>query len=111
MTTIDCWEEIRKLSCHTLRTLDQRKPFDIVSVTEHAVTVLPQKTRVERLIQRTGIENTYRRLVATGKLTRSEIENEFAPYNPAYVAAILAELPGVHYSLRPIRLWMTKSDQ
>ena len=54
-------------------TPDQRKPFDVVAVTEHAVIVLPHKTHTERPIHRTGIEKAYRRLVVTGKLTRSEL--------------------------------------
>jgi hypothetical protein len=37
-------------------------------------------------------------------LTRAELENEYAPRNIAYTAAMLAELPGVKYFLNPIRL-------
>ena len=101
---MNLWLEIKKLEGQTLRTLDRRKPFDVLSVTERAVIVHPHATRKERPIQREGIENAYRRLTVTGKLTLNEIENEFAPYNPVYVAAILAELSGITYSVRPIQL-------
>jgi hypothetical protein len=101
------WIEIEKLAGQTLVTLDQRKPFDIVEVTDHAVVVRPHKTGIERKIQRDNIEDAFKKLIAIGKLTRSEIREEFSNFNPAYVAAILAQLPNVKHSTKPIRLWMT----
>jgi hypothetical protein len=108
MTNDQVWKEIQALQGHTLRTLDKRKPFDIVSVTENTVLVIPHSTGKERPLPRTGIENAYRRLLAIGRLTLAEIEKEYAPYNPVYVAAILAELPGVKYKLNPIVLLVAK---
>jgi hypothetical protein len=104
MPTIDCWSEIRNLKGRTLKTLDCRKPFQVIEVTEHAVTVLPLETGKERPIQRASIENAFRHLTVTGRLTRAEIEKEYAPRNIAYAAAMLAEFPGVKYFLQPIRL-------
>lgn len=57
MTNINCWEEIKNLSGRTLKTLDRRKPFQVVEVTEHIVTVMPLGTEKERPIQRAGIES------------------------------------------------------
>ena len=105
------WIEIQKLKGQTLITLDQRKPFDIVDVTEHAVVVRPHKNDVERKIPRDDIENAFRRLSATGELTRSDIREEFSNFNPAYVAAIFAKLPGVSHSLRPIRLRISGNSE
>ena|SRR5687767_429408 len=104
---MNIWTEIKKLKGQTLSNLDQQKPFDIVYVTEHAVIVRPHKNNVERKIPRDEIENAFRRLFAVGELTRSDIREEFSNFNPAYVAAIFAKLPGVSHSLRPIRLWIT----
>jgi hypothetical protein len=104
MATIDCWSEIRNLRGRTLKTLDRRKPFRVVEVTEHTVIVLPLETGNERPIPRAGIENAFRHLVVTGRLTLAELEKEYTPRNPVYAAAMLAELPGVKYFLKPIRL-------
>jgi hypothetical protein len=108
MVISQLWIEVQNLKGRTLRTLDQRKPFDIVTITENTVLVLPHSTRKERPLPRTGIENAYRHLLAIGRLTLAEIEKEYAPYNPVYVAAILAELPGVKYKLNPIALLVAK---
>jgi hypothetical protein len=103
---MNIWIEINKLTGQTLRTLDQRRPFDVVDVNEHAVIVRPHKNEIERYISREAIENAYRRLVVAGEITRTEIHSEFSEFNPAYVVAILAALPNVQHSIRPIRLWI-----
>jgi hypothetical protein len=101
------WNEIRKLEGKTLRTLAQKKCFDIIEVTENGVTISPHATQTERLISRHEIENAFQRLTVTGQITRSEIQENFSQFNPAYVAAILAELPTVQHSITPIiRLWI-----
>ncbi len=104
---MNIWVEIEKLAGQTLATLDQRKPFDVVEVSDHDVIVRPHKTGIERKIQRDEIEDAFKRLVAIGELTRSDIREEFSNFNPAYVAAILAQLPNIKYSRKPIRLWIT----
>ncbi len=104
MTNQNIWNEISNLKGRTLKTLDRHKPFEIVALTENVVTVLPKSTGKERPISREGVDNAYRHLTVTGRLSLTEIENDFAPYNPVYVAAILAELPGVRYTIRPITL-------
>lgn len=98
------WQEVQRLEHQTLKTLDRSNPFHIVRVTEHVVIVKPQETGIERRIQRGRLENSFRELVAIGELSRSEIEDKHSPRNPAYIAAILAEMPGVRLSLRPITL-------
>jgi hypothetical protein len=103
---MNIWNEIRKLEGQTLQTLAQKKNFDIVEVTEHKVTICPHATQTERLISRLEIEDAFQRLTVTGQITRSEIQENFSQYNPAYVAAILAELPTVQHSTSPIRLWI-----
>ena len=39
-----------------------------------------------------------------GEISRTEIRENFNQFNPAYVVAILAALPGVKHTIRPIRL-------
>jgi hypothetical protein len=52
---MNIWIEINKLTSQTLRTLDQRKPFDVVEVTEHAVIVCPHKSEINRQISRDAL--------------------------------------------------------
>ena len=104
---MNIWIEINKLTGQTLRTLDQRKPFDVVKVTEHVVIVRPHKSEIDRQISRDEVENACKRLITNGEITRIEIHSEFSQFNPAYVVAILAALPEVQNSIRPIRLWIT----
>ena len=104
---MNMWQEIKKLKGQTLTTLAQQKPFDIFDVTHHAVLICPQETQTERPISRDEIDASYRHLVTTGQTTRAEIREKFSEYNPAYVAAILAALPNVEHSSRPIKLWIT----
>lgn len=50
------WKEIRSLKGRTLKTLDRRKPFIVVAITDEIVTILPQSTGKQRPIGREGIE-------------------------------------------------------
>jgi hypothetical protein len=107
MTAIVLGPEIKKLEGKRLRTLNRHKPFEIVAVSENSVIVLPLETQKERPIPREGIEEAYRHLTVTGQLTLAELENEYNPRNPVYTAAMLAEMPGVRYWVKPIRLRWT----
>lgn len=104
---MNIWAEITKLAGRTLSTLDRDKPFDILEISDQALIIRPHETDKERKIRRIEIEDAYRRLAAIGELTRSEIRDEFSNFNPAYVAAILAELPNVNHANKPIRLWIS----
>jgi hypothetical protein len=101
---MDCWPQIQALEGKTLHTLDRRKPFEIVMVAEKQV-VLKVSTGKIRTVRRSEIEGAFCELTLRGTLSRSGIHERHSPYNPAYVAAILAELEGVTYRLRPIRLF------
>lgn len=104
---MNVWDEFGKLEGKTLFTLDQHKPFDVLEISDQRMLIRPHETDTERKIRRHEIEDAYRQLTAVGELTRSEIKEEFSKFNPAYVAAILAELPNVKYARKPIRLWVT----
>jgi hypothetical protein len=104
---MNIWIEVEKLKGQTLTTLDQRKPFDIVEITENTITVRPHKSETDRQISRDAIEGACKRLITAGEITRTEIHSDFSEFNPAYVVAILAALPEVKHSIRPIRLWIT----
>lgn len=101
---MDCWSQIRALEGKLLRTLDRRKPFEIVAVTENQVALKVSTGKI-RTVRRKEIENAFRELTLTGTISRSDIQERYSPRNPAYVAAILAELDRVTHQLGPIRLF------
>jgi hypothetical protein len=67
------WNEVRKLRGRTLKTLDRQKPFSVASITHDKVFVIPQSTDKECPIPREGVENAYRHLIVTRRLTLAEI--------------------------------------
>jgi len=50
------WSSVTQLQGRTLKTLDQGKQFDVVSVTEQGVIVKPHISDKERPIKRFAIE-------------------------------------------------------
>ena len=102
------WDKVKELEGRTLKTLDHEKKFDILAVSNKGVIVKPLSTGKERKVPRDEIDDgAYRELASNKEITRTTIEAKFSPRNPVYVAAILAELPGVRYKIRPIRLWLS----
>jgi hypothetical protein len=104
------WSEIKKLKGTTLRTLDQNKPFDIVEVTDQNVIVKPHARGIERTVEREAIEDAFGELALRGEIARTDIQDKYSNFNPAYVAAILASLPGVTVLRKPIRLYYKPSS-
>ena len=98
------WSEFRKLQGKTIRTLDRRNPFDVSYVGQDTLIVTPQVSGKVRTINREIIESAFIELKTKGELSRSEIQDRYSSFNPAYVAALLSELPGVSYRIRPIVL-------
>ncbi len=101
----DCWQEVRKLQGQTLKTLNLGREFDILQVTDSKVEIFIHSSENPRTIRREEIEGACRELRIQGEITRTEIQQHHSSNNPAYVAAILASLPGVGYSQGPIRLY------
>ncbi len=101
---MDCWNEIRKLKGKTLKTLDHGNPFYIIDVRERRVVVSPHASGKPRPIPREHVEHAFRELVNRGEISRSDIETNYSPRNPAYVAAILASLPGITHVTKAIKL-------
>jgi hypothetical protein len=84
--------------------LDQGKPFDVVAVTNEKVVVRPHVRDLERPIERAAIQGAWQELTRREELTLADIKERYSDWNPVYVAAILAALPGVTYRVRPLRL-------
>lgn len=106
----ELWRQIAMQIPRKLKTLDQGKPFEITSVTHDAIELIVS-TGEPRAVPRPDMEQAWNILAAQGELTREQV-TPFANFNVAYVLAILAQLPGVEYRIKPLKLVMAlKVDQ
>ncbi len=108
---IDLWQELYSLEGQTIKTLDFHRAFNVVSVEPKKVVVMIQRSGKKRSIPTGEIERAFQALVCEGHLSRVAIQERFSPRCPAYVAAILSRLPGVSFTLRPVRLWYHAEKQ
>lgn len=107
---MDLYSEIKKLEGMTLKTLRDNKSFDVIDVTRKKVIIEPHESEKERPINWSEIDGAYRQLAANRRITRGEIEERHSPRNPAYVAAMLAELPGVRVTVKPVITLHLRAD-
>lgn len=92
-------QEFEKLTGKTLATLDRHKRFDVLGVGPKHILLFLQSSQKERKIRWGEIEPAWALLQRQGQLTRVAIHANFSQSNPAYVAALLAALPGVYHRL------------
>lgn len=104
MTFDEVWQHFRQLVGRRFHTLDQRKPFTLIEVGEANLIVRVEETGRPRPIQRAHFEEAWQRLTTLGRLSRTEIQREVSPFNPAYVSTLLAQVPGVTHRVSPIVL-------
>ena len=109
--SIDLWAEVRKLEGLTLKTLGHHSAFDLLRVDPKKVVVYIHRSGRERAIRGAEIERAFQALVQERHISRIDIQARYSPRCPAYVAAILSRLPGVTYTLKPIRLWYQSEKQ
>ena len=101
---MDLTVELKKLQGKRLSTLYQNKPFEIIQVSSGQILLKTSKES-QRPIPLKEITRAWSHLEKTKKLTRSEARDlGDSAINPTYVMAVLANLPGVTYSLGPIVL-------
>lgn len=105
---MELWTEVAHLKGCTLHTLDQGHPFDIVDLTPSKIVLLLHTTGKNRHVRRTELEAAWHELRQRGQLTRTTIRDRYSEANPAYIAAILAALPGVTHTLSPITLTLRR---
>lgn len=97
------WEEINKLKSRTLDTLKDKRKFSILDISNKKVYIRIESTGKERSIDiEKELIPACQELRKRSRLTRKEIEIYFAPRNPAYVAAIMAEFIGVKHVIKPV---------
>jgi len=102
---MEIWNLIHSLQGKRLKTLDKKKSFDISYVGNDRVTVTPFISSKERHIKRSTVEDAFSELRMQGKLSRTDIRIRYSEFNPAYIAALLAEHPTVTHKVRPIVLY------
>jgi hypothetical protein len=102
---MNLWQEIRKLEGKTLKTLDRKRPFDIITIDDTQIIVQPHVRNLPRPIKREAIEGAWRDLIRQKEISMTEIKSRYSDWSPVYVTAVLAELPNVEYQIRPIRLF------
>lgn len=100
------WEHIQELEGQELATLDQERPFIVRAVNEDSLTIYLLSSKKEREIGRSEIEGPFNDLWLEKKLTLEGIRDMHSRANSAYIAALLARVPGVKHSLGPIRIWL-----
>lgn len=105
------WGEIAKLVGQRLETLDEGNRFKVVKVGENHVELLLSRTGNPRRIERGEIEAAWDQLIREGSISRSTIHRKYSEFNPPYVSAILAALPGVTHKTKPIRLFYQREPE
>ena len=98
-------EYLRGLAGKTLYTLDYKRPFTFEGLIGNQVIITTSRGN-PRTITLEDTISAYKHLLSKGELTRSEIRTHYSNFNPAYIAAILAGLNEVDFTLRPIRLFL-----
>jgi len=88
------WEFLHSRIGTTYLTLDQGHPFVLLSVSANAIVIRIGRTNRERSIRRSELEDSWNHLTSRRRLSRVEVRRLHSPYNPAYVVALLASVPG-----------------
>jgi uncharacterized membrane protein YkvA (DUF1232 family) len=96
------WDTLRQslVDKEYLFTLKEERPFRIIDFSNKEILIQTTENKL-RKIQRSEIEDTYYHIIKNGKISRSEIQELFSPYNPAYVASILSCYPDIIYQVNP----------
>ena len=111
-TTWSCFAEIKKTEGTTLKTLKEEKKFDVDEVSQKVIIITPHHNHIQRQINYDKeFKQAYDYLMSNGTISRVEIQAKYSPRNPAYVAALLAQLPSVTYISNPrIKLFYRRHD-
>jgi len=99
----ECWFLVAHLVGQELCTLDRQNPFRVMKVGDDALQIEIGTSGKARTIQRQEIETAWEHLARDRKINLAQIR-QYAAFNPTYIAAMLAALPGVTHQIKPIRL-------
>lgn len=105
------WQRIMSLEGNVLNTLDRDEPFQIIRADQKGIIVVSDSSQAERRVQRDEIEAAWNKLVTDGTLLRTTIKENTNARNSACIAALLATMPDVGVTIRPITLHYDPSLQ
>ena len=89
------WERIRALDGFTLPTVSGRAAFDITSVDDNSVRVVPRSSGKPRPIRREDFERAEALGLVRADVTPIQLRRAgISEFNPAYVAAIIRAAVG-----------------
>ena len=104
MTAEEVWEEVEALNGLSLRTIERRQPFKVVSVTPTHIVLAPEASGREKSISRHAIQQAFDELFRRRELSGSDISITVGESQSSYVVTILATLPNVAVCRKPMRL-------
>jgi hypothetical protein len=102
---MNVWNFMYWLRGKTLNTLGTSRPFTVKSVDETSLVIVPRSSGKERTITRSEIESAFNELWISRELTLKTVGDQHSDANPSYIVALLAQLPAVDFSVKPIRLF------
>ena len=102
---MNIWNYMYWLRGKTLRTLGTSRPFTVKVVGEKSLVVVPRSSGKERIITRSEIEGAFNELWISLELTLKSVRDHHSEANPSYIVALLAQLPAVDFTVKPIRLF------
>lgn len=89
------WDRVRALEGFTLPTVTGRAAFDVASVDDNYVRVVPRSSGKPRPIKREQFERAEALGLATTDVTPIQLRRAgISEFNPAYVAAIIRAAVG-----------------
>lgn len=88
------WQTIQNLQGHHLHTLGRNNAFEVVEIQKNKVIVQPTATGVNRPIKQVHIEDVFAQFQTDGEITMQGIRY-FCEMSPVYIAAFIAQMPGV----------------
>lgn len=100
----DVWEEILEIARRkvSIETLGMRVENEILSVKSDRIMVVSERTGKERPVRKEDVKMDWEILASKGTLQIGEEKS----WHGSIVAAFLAELPFVGYTLRPRTLYL-----
>lgn len=88
------WEQVRRLEGRTLKT-KTGKAFQVASVDDRSVTVIPDRTGTARPIRRIEMEAAYELHLPLADLTATRLVKErVTVVNPVYLVSMLKAIAG-----------------
>lgn len=91
---------LSRLLGQRLTTLGRDEPFVFTALNRGVITVVPEKSGIERSFPLSHVEGALEELKARGSVCLDDIRRH-SEMNPVYIAALLSKFPGVSHVKKP----------